>query len=159
MRRIFVDNTMTAVLLLTALILTVSFIHRSTAHAQGQGKKSQASATPIPAPGVPAPTTVRALTKEENEKWTILFNAESVYNGTINRVIQDAVRLALNSETSRDVHSAIKDANSTFTLSMAERRAFLAQLRLDADCKECIVLNGNLVRPAPETPPIAEVKK
>ncbi len=156
MRQLFAGKMALSVVICSALMLYFLIDPCLPARAQEQAKKPAPKASPTPMANTPAAAVVvRALTKEENEKWTLLVQAESVYNGTINRIVTEAVRVAIDRETSKDVHGAIKEAYGAFSLSITERKATLAQWRLDSDCKDCVVLNGSLVRPAPTPAPEA----
>lgn len=131
---------------LASVLLSVSLCLTALARQQQENKATVKAATPSPAVEL---VSVRALTKEELEKWAILSNAEKVYNETIITIVGQAVGAQVEADNSRKFHTAIKEAFNLLSLSVAERKAFVWQLRSESNCKDCLISDdGKLVKPA-----------
>jgi hypothetical protein len=151
-------------LLTVSLVAVVGFALLGNGFQFGQQANAQdqpkASSMPIPSSAKASPAVIRDLTKEELERWTALGQVEMAYNQGVNEIIKQAVSLQVEDKVSMQIHSAIKDSNSNLVIGLERRKTFIAQMRAEAGCKDCIIMEGKLVKPiTPAEAPIPVGKK
>jgi hypothetical protein len=88
-----------------------------------------------------------SLNEQERDQWAEFGKNEQVQQQAITQVIQQAAQLRVEPGASMQVHAALKDALLQTEIIRARRDAFLAQLRADHACRDCVITDGQLVPP------------
>ena len=87
-----------------------------------------------------------ALTDQERQQWAQFAQAEQQQQQALQQIIGQAASFSVEPQNSMQIHAALQKTALEARLIGEQRRAWLAQLQLDHDCKGCVVQDGKLAK-------------
>ena len=87
-----------------------------------------------------------ALADAEQQQWAQLNQIEKNANDAYQTAIVRAVNTPVG-EQSKEVHAAVQSGWLAVGMVTAQKKAFLAQLQADHDCKGCQIIGNTLTKP------------
>jgi hypothetical protein len=125
---------MRRILLIAAILAAYAF--GSQVFAQGTAKNAEKKTT-----------TSYPLTDKQKGDYTRLETAEKDGQDALQRAIVSALEIPVSPTTSVQFHAQIREIQLKLGSLAAQKSAWLAQARLEANCKDCVIEGDRLTKP------------
>jgi hypothetical protein len=92
-------------------------------------------------------TPTYPLTDQQKTDWTQFTQAESQQRQELQTIVSNALNVEVGPTTSIQFHAQIREAQLKLGNFQARKAAWLANLRLEFGCKECVIDGDKLTPP------------
>jgi hypothetical protein len=90
-------------------------------------------------------TPTYALTDQQKTDWAQFTQAESQQRQELQAIVNNALNVEVGPTTSIQFHAQIREAQLKLGNVQARKAAWLANLRLETGCKDCVIDGDKLV--------------
>jgi hypothetical protein len=94
-------------------------------------------------------TPTHPLTDQQKTDWSQFIQAESQQRQELQAIVSNALNVEVGPTTSIQFHTQIREAQLKLGNLQARKAAWLANLRLEAGCKDCVI-DGDRLTPPPK---------